>query len=58
MAKKKKLKDLTEKDKRRLGIPPITISKLCSCEIPHPKIESNELFESWEICTKCNKEVI
>jgi transcription initiation factor IIE alpha subunit len=53
---KKKLKDLTEKDKRRLGIK--TPTKLCSCEIAHPRIESNELFESWEICTKCNKEVI
>jgi hypothetical protein len=53
---KKKLSELTEKDKRRLGIK--TLTKLCSCEIPYPRIESNELFESWYMCTKCNKEVI
>lgn len=55
---KKKLTDLTEKDKRRLGIKPKPNPKLCSCEIPHPKIETNEMFESWEMCTKCNKEII
>ena len=32
--------------------------KFCSCPEPDCKIESNELFESWYMCTKCNKEII
>lgn len=55
---KKKLKDLTDKDKRRLGIKPKPNPNLCSCEIPHPKGYVNEDFEPYDICTKCNKEVI
>lgn len=53
---KKKLKDLTEKDKRRLKIP--TISKFCNCSNPEPRNYITDMFEPYILCDECNKEII
>lgn len=55
---KKKLIDLTDIERHKLGILIKPNPKFCQCEIPHPRTHTNELFESWDICTKCNKEIL
>jgi len=55
---KKKLEDLTEKERHRLGIKIQPNPKFCSCKQPKPRTFVTEMFEPYDICDRCNKEVI
>ncbi len=56
---KKNLEELSDKDKRRLNIPLKPINpNLCQCKEPRPMGYITDMFESYEMCGKCNKEII
>lgn len=58
MKHKKKLHELTEKDKRKLRISDVSKRSEQCCSKPKPRNYITEMFEPYTLCDNCGKEIL